>query len=137
MLGALGVEINTHGGVLEWNSTIAYDHPALVMGSDNVAYKSVRDSTNQNPTTDTGDDWLILVPAAAAVPNASTSTRGLVELATNSEAATGTDTARAVTPAGLAGADVDKVDGKHVWAGTEAEYALISSKDANTFYFRT
>ena len=34
-------------------------------------------------------------------PNASTTTRGIVELATNSEAVTGTDTARAVTPAGL------------------------------------
>ena len=86
VLGALGVEINTHGGVLEWDSTIAYDHPALVMGSNNVVYKSVRDSTNRNPTTDTGDDWLVLVPAAAAAPNASTTTRGLVELATTTEA---------------------------------------------------
>lgn len=34
-------------------------------------------------------------------PNASTTTRGLVELATNTETLTGTDTVRAVTPAGL------------------------------------
>lgn len=40
----------------------------------------------------------------ARVPSASTSASGRVELATNTEAVTGTDTARAVTPAGVAAA---------------------------------
>lgn len=39
--------------------------------------------------------------AAGAHPDASTTTKGFVELATVTEAKTGTDTARAVTPAGL------------------------------------
>ena len=37
-----------------------------------------------------------------SVPNASASTKGAVELATTAEALAGSDTARAVTPAGLA-----------------------------------
>lgn len=40
---------------------------------------------------------------AAATPDASAAARGLVELATDAEVLTGTDTARAVTPRGLAG----------------------------------
>ena len=54
-------DINTHG-LLEWNSTIAYDHPALVLGSDNRIYLSVQDSTNQDPTTDSSDSyWKLLI----------------------------------------------------------------------------
>ena len=44
----------------------------------------------------------------SATSSATTSTAGLVELATTAETQTGTDTARAVTPAGLAGAAVTK-----------------------------
>lgn len=39
---------------------------------------------------------------AANLPTASTTTKGIVELATNTETQTGTDAVRAVTPAGLA-----------------------------------
>ena len=42
--------------------------------------------------------------AAARLPSASDTASGIVELATTAETATGTDTGRAVTPAGLAGA---------------------------------
>ena len=44
------------------------------------------------------------IAAIPAVPNATTTKRGIVELATNAEAPTGSDTVRAVTPAGLAAA---------------------------------
>ena len=50
--------------------------------------------------TNTGDE-----------PNASTSTRGIIEIATTTEASTGTDSARAVTPAGVKQFDDDR---KHV-----------------------
>lgn len=46
----------------------------------------------------------------SALPSASTSVKGLVELATNTEAMTGTDTVRAVTPAGVK-AVVDAIPG--------------------------
>lgn len=45
-------------------------------------------------------DWTTL-SGSGLVPDASTTTKGLVELATTGEATTGTDTVRAVTPAGL------------------------------------
>ena len=44
--------------MLEWDSAVAYDHPAAAMGSDNKLYLSVRDSTNVNPVTNTTyTDW--------------------------------------------------------------------------------
>jgi len=53
-LTALGVEVNTRG-LLEWDTAIAYVHPAAVFGSDNKIYVSVADSTGTDPTTDTSD----------------------------------------------------------------------------------
>ena len=51
--------------------------------------------------THSTDDIVSGTMAAARLPSASESAVGIVELATNAEVATGTDTARAVTPAGL------------------------------------
>ena len=48
-----------------------------------------------------------------------------------------TDTSDTYWKSLLGTADVDKVDGKHVWTGTEAEYSAITNKDADTLYFRT
>ena len=103
VLGALGVEINEHG-ILEWSGTPAYGHPAVVFGSDDALYISVQDSTNEDPTTDTSDTyWRLLLPDASAT------VKGLVELATAAQAATGTSSTLAVTPAGLASALPDRV----------------------------
>ena len=63
---AMLAELNTHG-VLEWDDAINYDHPALVVGSDDLVYISVQDSLNQDPTTDTGDTyWALLLSGLAA-----------------------------------------------------------------------
>jgi hypothetical protein len=66
---------------------------------------------------DSAGAWAALSPTAPvtisgtalSVAAASESAQGIVELATTAEATTGTDTARAVTPAGLAAAAVRKV----------------------------
>ena len=51
------VELNAHG-LLVWNAGLSYVHPAMVFGSDDLAYASVRNSTGVDPTTDTNDsDW--------------------------------------------------------------------------------
>jgi hypothetical protein len=50
--------------------------------------------------TDFHMEWSTLA-GSGLVPDASTTTKGIVELATNGETTTGTDTVRAVTPAGL------------------------------------
>jgi hypothetical protein len=48
--------------------------------------------------------------AGGAPPDASTTVKGIVELATNAETQTGTDTVRATTPAGVAAAIAGKAD---------------------------
>ena len=102
---ALGVEVNVHGAGLEWDSSISYEHPALVTGSDARLYVSVQDSTNVDPVNDSDEShWSPLIDTTAGVishpPNASATERGIVELATDAEVATGIDTTKAVTPAG-------------------------------------
>ena len=104
---ALEVEVNVHGAGLEWDSSISYEHPALVTGSDALLYVSVQDSTNVDPVTDSGEShWK---PLNTPLPNASATLAGVVELATDSEVATGTDATRAITPAGLASLGYRKI----------------------------
>ena len=103
------VEINEHG-LLIWDTSITYEHPAFVVGSDSRIYASVSAdvaTASQDPTTDSARTyWKPLLMQA------STEVRGIVELATNNETTTGTDTERAVTPAGAR-------------AAGDARYALI------------
>ena len=84
-------------GVLDWDSAVAYEHPAFVVSSGTV-YQSLRDNTAKPPASSPAD-WATWPPP---VPAATTASAGSVELATNAEAAAGTDAAKVVTPAGLA-----------------------------------
>ena len=104
---ALGVEVNAHG-LLEWNSSVSYVHPAYVVGSDNRLYVSVRNNAGVDPTTDIGEaDWKPVIGTTdGTIDAASTTEPGAVELATNLETQAGTDSTRAVTPAGVAAAIV-------------------------------
>lgn len=71
---------------------------AVEEGTDaGVTYRQ----TQVNVTLDT--TALVFETFGSAVPDASETVKGKVELATTAETTTGTDTARAVTPAGLAG----------------------------------
>ena len=104
-LTAMAVELNTHGSLLEWSDRLNYVHPAAVVGSDLQPYLSkMASGPNQegaiDPTGPQGSTrWR---PLAEPAPDASTSVKGLVELATDAEAKAGTDTERAITAAGLA-----------------------------------
>lgn len=63
----------------------------------------------------TEPEWLAsLVGGGVSIVDASDTVKGIVELATEAEATTGTDTARAVTPAGLAAVADGKADAVHV-----------------------
>ena len=137
-ISAFIVEVNAHGGILAWNAGLAYDHPAIVMGSNDVVYRSKQDSTGVDPTSDNDEShW---EPFGQA-PDATTSARGLVELATETEAAAGTRTDRAVTPAGLArrtpnagtGARglVELATNAEATAGTDAARAVTPAALAN------
>jgi len=64
-------------------------------------------------------------------PNASTTTKGIVELATNAEATTGTDAARAVTPAALQAALDALVDAAPGTLDTLNELAAALGDDPN------
>ncbi len=103
------VEINEHG-LLIWDTSITYEHPAFVVGSDSQIYASVSAdvaTASQDPATDAARTyWKPLLMQA------STEVRGIVELATNDETTRGADTERAVTPAGAR-------------AAGDARYALI------------
>lgn len=56
-LSAIGVELNSHG-LLEWDATVEYTQPALVMGSNGDPYVlRVGNSVGTNPTTDDGTTW--------------------------------------------------------------------------------
>ena len=104
-LSAQHVEVNQQGGILDWDADLDYILHARVMGSDGEIYRAVvasgpGTSNATNPTTDTSDAvWTRDIPDAAEA--ASETVAGLVELADNAEALAGTDTQRAVTPAGM------------------------------------
>lgn len=64
---------------------------------------------------------------ALSVDNASASQRGVVELATNAETITGTDTGRAVTPRGLEAHYDSKNHAEDVGDGSATSYAITHS----------
>ena len=117
-------EINQRGGILEHSNVINYQHPALVARNDGQIFVSRRTNgpaTNNagappTGTTSQNANWknllsFISIPSAATpTPDATTTVKGKIEISTISEATTGTDTERAVTPAGLqAGLDALQV----------------------------
>ena len=88
-------------GIPQWDGNTEYEAGGLsyVQGTNGVVYKSVAASgpatTVQDPTTDvTNIYWEV---AFASTTQASETVQGIVELATTSEAQTGTDDVRAMT----------------------------------------
>ena len=110
------------------NSTVVYDDAAntIKVNTVNTTYTNVSEFTNDsgyvtssgNTTVGTDDDYtqsgvniitsltltdgVITAFTSGDMQSALTTRKGVVELATNTETATGTDAGRAVTPAGLA-----------------------------------
>ena len=77
---ALGEEVNKHGAGLPWDASIAYEHPALVTGSDGDFYMSLEDNTNVDPTTD-GDTshWEKVMGGSAQVTAATVPTGTILD----------------------------------------------------------
>jgi hypothetical protein len=79
-------------------------------------------------------EWATL-SGSGLVPDASTTTKGIVELATNGEATTGTDTVRAVTAAGVAAVLAAFAPGiSKLEPITRTAYDLLSPPVATTLY---
>lgn len=72
-------------------------------------------------------------------PQATETTRGSLEIATQAETDAGVDNIRAVTPAKLKGALATYVGSDtsivKLWSGTQAQYDAITTKDPSTLYF--
>ena len=73
----------------------------------------------------------------AAVPNASTTTRGKVELATAAEARASSDSSRAVTPSGLSQFVQGGTEVRRIVALTQSEYDALANPVATTLYLIT
>lgn len=106
----------------------------LVIGTDVQAYDGDLASIAALTTTSYGRALLTLADAVAltAAVNAATATvSGIVELATTTEATTGTDTVRAVTPAGLKAAIDALIASAPGALDTLNELAAALGNDAN------
>lgn len=78
---------------------------------------------NQSGTIPSG-----ITAPVASLPSSSTTAKGIIETATNAEAVTGTDTARAVTPAGVLASIVANV-------ASDVEYGGIYNQATGTAEF--
>ena len=68
-LTALGMEANAHG-LLEWDESVSYVHPATVMDSDGRLYVSVYHSTGIDPVSDTAETaWTLFQPVGPQGPD--------------------------------------------------------------------
>lgn len=84
-------------GLSVWDNTTEYQAGrSYVQGSDGIIYKALTTNTNTNPVTDGGVNWVTDI-----VPSATTTSKGIVELATSTEVLQGVDAVRAVTPASI------------------------------------
>lgn len=93
---------------------------------------AVEAATDSNVFTDADHTKLNAIEAGAtAEVAATTTTAGIVELATNTETTTGTDTTRAVTPAGVQAAVDDILDGAPAALDTLNELAAAIDDDAS------
>ena len=85
----------------EWQSDVTYDEDAYVRPvGGGPLYRSLNAVNLNHEPTASPAFWKEV--AIGDVQDASTTVKGIVELADNTETQTGTDTVRAVTPAGLA-----------------------------------
>ncbi len=77
-----------------WEIATPYIHPCMTRGSDGILYDSIQSSTGQNPVDD-----ILNVYWAKHIRDSSETVKGVVEKATQTEADSGTDNERYMTPA--------------------------------------
>ena len=110
-------------GIPEWDATTEYQANKSFVQYSGVIYKAKTTNTNKQPNTNPSD-WSDVI--SDSIPDASTTTKGIVELATNTETQTGTDANRAVTPAGLASVTATETRAGLVEIATTAEAQALT-----------
>lgn len=108
--------------IAAYSAATTYNYPDVCAGSDGHTYRCISTSVlADDPTASVTGDWLLLsfrpassaatitgtddesavTPAGLQAKVASTSAKGIIEIATDAEVATGTDTEKAICPASL------------------------------------
>lgn len=108
-----------------------YAQNAYVTGSDNRLYYSIAGANLGNDPTSTTGFWQGVVEVGDV---ATETASGTIELATQAEVDTGTDTDRAVTPATLAGTSVPnatKVGGLNVKVVDIGDWDMVATSAVN------
>lgn len=112
----------------EWQPDVSYDEDAYVRPvGGGPLYKSLNAVNLNNEPTASPLFWDEV--AIGDVVDASTTVKGIVELATDTETQTGTDAVRAVTPAGMASVTATETRRGLVELATTAE--AIAGSDAS------
>ncbi|MCY3554995.1 MAG: hypothetical protein OXH56_06685 [Gemmatimonadetes bacterium] len=129
-------------GVAEWHTDQAYEHPALVFGSDNQLYASLQSSGGSLPSRNPAQTasrtgyWTLFSATGATGPAGPRGPRGptgpqgpaggsaSVALASDDEVEAGSLTTKAVTPAALLGA-LFKASVNARWRADTAGYGLV------------
>lgn len=121
----------------EYSAVATYAKRDVVyVAADGKSYISLQDSNTGNTPSTQPSFWMINADRGEdgdAGTVASDTVAGIVELATSSEVATGTDTARAVTPAGAAAVYSRITRDVNAQTGTTYTLALTDSGKVVTF----
>ena len=141
-------------GVAEWHTDQAYDHPALVFGSDNQLYASLQSSGGSLPSRNPAQTasrtgyWTLFSATGATGPAGPRGPRGptgpqgpaggsaSVALANETEVEAGSSISKAVTPAALLGA-LFKASVNARWQASTTGYGLARLATADDVINRT
>ena len=109
-VGATGAVLTVAAGIPAWTPTISVSSGGtgaaslaannVLLGNGTSALQVVAPGTSGNVLASNGTTW-VSTAIGTLVPAATDTVSGVVELATNAEVQTGTDTTRAITPASL------------------------------------
>ncbi len=121
----------SHGGTGASSASSARTNLGLAIGSDVQAYDAQLDTLAGASSTNATAVTNLTGTNSGDEPDASATVKGIVELATTSETTTGTDTARAVTPAGVQAAIDALIDSAPGALDTLNELAAAIGDDAS------
>lgn len=94
---------------------------------NDLTAKTTPDETDELEIQETAGGLSKKITRANFIPDASTTVKGKVELATNAETTTGTDTERATTPAGVKAVADTKANTSHSHAAADVTSGLLAN----------